>query len=466
MSKMTTTKIDSSEQCQGRTLRQWFISVLANSTLITCGLQMGWTSPMTKVLLSDKSPTGYPLSHADMSWIASIMCLAAFVGVHIYSYIAERFGRRTAVILIAVPQALCWILKFSSANVATIMVARIFSGLASGGCFNIIPIYVKEISQDNIRGLTGSLMLLFQNIGYLSMYILGAYLDYFTVLDIVMWLPFATILLMWKAPESPSYLVKVGKNEEAKTTICWLRGLNENHKEVENELVNLSNEKSASEAMPNVSYFSLFKEKSLRSLILLMLSIMTVAACNGCFVILTYASSILAMSGMTINAELLSMSFPTVMIVCGFISMFCVERFGRKMLVAITNILLSSSMFGLGVVIHMQSQGSSVPGWLPAMFMMTAVAGYAGGAGPVPYVMMSEMFNFQIRAKVLSMIVSYSWFINFIQLLGYAPIAASLGVHTAFYGFGALNFLAFLIAVLFLPETKGKSPEQIEGRFR
>ncbi|KAI5638922.1 sugar transporter domain-containing protein [Phthorimaea operculella] len=466
MSKISANKIESSEQGQGHTFRQWFISILANSTLLSCGLQIGWTLPMTKVLQSENSPTGYPLSDTDMSWIASIMCLAAFVGVHLSSIAAERFGRRTAVILIAIPQTLCWILKFSSANIIILMVARICSGLSSGSCFNIIPIYVKEISQDNIRGLTGSLMLLFQNIGYLSMYILGAYLDYFTVLDIVVWLPFATILLMWKAPESPSYLVKVGKIEEARTTIAWLRGLNENNKEVDNEIINLNNEKSAAEAMPPVSYISLFKEKSWRSLILLMLSIMTIGSCNGCFVILTYASSILAVSGMTINAELLAMTFPTVMIVCGFISMTCVERFGRKMVMAITNFLLSSSMFALGVVIHMQYKGINVPGWLPAVFMMTAVAGYAGGAGPVPYVMLSEMFNFQIKAKVLSMIVSYTWFINFVQLLGYSPIAASLGVHTAFYGFGALNFFAFLIAVLILPETKGKSPEQIEARFR
>lgn len=73
--------------------------------------------------------------------------------------------------------------------------------------------YVKEISQDNIRGLLGSLMILMQNIGILTMYAMGSYLQYHTVLWIVLGIPALTMVLMLKAPESPAYLVKVGKTD-------------------------------------------------------------------------------------------------------------------------------------------------------------------------------------------------------------------------------------------------------------
>lgn len=73
--------------------------------------------------------------------------------------------------------------------------------------------YVKEISQDNIRGLLGSLMILMQNIGILTMYAMGSYLQYHTVLWIVLGIPVLTMVLMLKAPESPAYLVKVGKTD-------------------------------------------------------------------------------------------------------------------------------------------------------------------------------------------------------------------------------------------------------------
>ncbi|KAI5638921.1 sugar transporter domain-containing protein [Phthorimaea operculella] len=450
----------------GHTYRQWMISILANTTVITYGLQAGWISPMTKTLQSANSPTGSPLSDTELSWIASVMCLTAVVGVFLFTYIADSFGRRTAVILVAVPHALCWIFKLSSANTTILIIARIFSGLSAGACFNIIPIYVKEISQDNIRGLTGSIMMLFMNVGYITMYIMGAYLDYFTVLKIVIFLPFATALLMWKAPETPSFLVKLGKFEEAASTIAWLRGLNEDNKQVEYEVYCLQNQKTAVEAIPSVTYSGLFKERSWRFPILLMFAIMTIVSANGCFAILTYASTILATSGVTVSPELQAMSFPAVSIIGGFISMASVERFGRKILVALTSVLISASMFGLGGVIYMQNQDFHVPGWLPALFMMVAVGAFAAGVGPVPYIIMSEMFNFQIRAKVLGLIISYAWFINFIQIFGYAPIAAMIGAHNAFFGFGILNFIAFVIVVGLLPETKGKSPEEIEAKYR
>ncbi|KAJ2951602.1 hypothetical protein O0L34_g13758 [Tuta absoluta] len=459
-------RVASPKMDQGHTYRQWMISFFANTTMITYGLQAGWISPMTKILQSNDSPTGAPLSDTELAWIASIMCLVAVVGVYLYTYIADRFGRRAAVILVAVPQALCWIFKFSSANTTILMTARIFSGLSAGACFNVIPIYVKEISQDNVRGLTGSIMMLFQNVGYITMYIMGAYLNYFTVLKIVIFLPFATVLLMWQAPETPSYLVKHGKIEEATTTIAWLRGLSADNKQIEYEVYCLEKQKTAAEALPSVTYSGLFKERSWRSPILLMFAIMTIVSANGCFAILTYASTILASSGVTVSPELQAMSFPAVMIIGGFISMACVERFGRKILVALTNFLISASMFGLGGVIYMQNQNISVPGWLPALLMMVAVAAFAAGVGPVPYIIMSEMFNFQIRAKVLGLIISYAWFINFFQILGYGPIAATIGTYNAFFGFGVLNLIAFVITVGLLPETKGKTPEEIEAKYR
>lgn len=106
---------------------------------------------------------------------------------------------------------LCWIIKLSATSTTGLIIARICCGIPAGGCFNLIPMYVKEISQDSIRGLLGSLLILMQNIGILSMYAMGSHLDYKTVLWSVLGIPILTVVLMIKAPESPAFLVKVGK---------------------------------------------------------------------------------------------------------------------------------------------------------------------------------------------------------------------------------------------------------------
>ncbi|CAH2216346.1 jg15706, partial [Pararge aegeria aegeria] len=139
------------------------------------------------------------------------MSLAAIFGVPVYAYIADAFGRRVGVILLALPQAISWIIRLSYSSTTTLIIARVVSGLASGGCFNIVPMYIKEISQDNIRGTLGTLPTVLQTLGVFIVYIIGAYLDYFTMNCIILILPIVTILLMLKAPESPAYLVKQGK---------------------------------------------------------------------------------------------------------------------------------------------------------------------------------------------------------------------------------------------------------------
>lgn len=109
---------------------------------------------------------------------------------------------------------MCWIIKLSSTHTAALIVARVCAGLPAGGCFNLVPMYVKEISQDNIRGILVALAMSFPNIGYLSMYAMGSYLNYYLILWIVLSMSIVSgILFTILAPESPAYLVKRGKIE-------------------------------------------------------------------------------------------------------------------------------------------------------------------------------------------------------------------------------------------------------------
>lgn len=104
-----------------------------------------------------------------------------------------------------------WIVTMLPASTTSLIVARVFCGIAGGGCFHVVPMYIKEISQDNIRGTLTSIFALAQSTGILLMYALGGFLDYHSVLWVVVGLPILTFLIFFKAPESPSFLVKMGK---------------------------------------------------------------------------------------------------------------------------------------------------------------------------------------------------------------------------------------------------------------
>ncbi|KPJ00761.1 Facilitated trehalose transporter Tret1 [Papilio xuthus] len=428
-------KVDQSRDRVGHTRVQWIWALIANSTLFIYGLETGWMSPMTKVLQSDPSPIGAALSDNEIYLVASILFMTATLSVPFYTYISDCYGRRPAIMCVTVFEGLSWIIKVSSPTRIGLIVARAIAGIGASGCFLVIPMYVKEISQDNIRGLLGSLIIMAQNVGVLLMYTIGTFLDYFTVLWIALSMSILVVILMLKAPESPAFLVKRSKFEEAAKTIAHLRGVE----------VDIQN-------------------KNWLRIVILILLMITVHATNGAVSVITYGASTLTASGIqySISPDIQSLSFPVMMIIGSLVLMATVERFGRKPLMGFCLMLSVCSMAALGVALLLQSSGISPPNWLPVLAMVGIVFGYATGVSPLPFIIMSEILNFQIRAKVMGLVVTYSWFMNFMQLIIYGQISMYLGYHSTFFFFAGLNLFGFFVSLFLLPETKGKSDEDIE----
>ncbi|XP_028176969.1 facilitated trehalose transporter Tret1-like [Ostrinia furnacalis] len=433
----------------------------ASTTLMTYGLQAGWISPMIKVLQSDDSPTG-PLTDTQLSWVGSVLPLTGTFCVALYAYIADAYGRKFGVIAIAAPQAICWAIKLTATNPTILIIARVMAGIPAGGCFNLIPMYVKEISQDDIRGSVVSMSLLMQNFGLLFMYAMGSYLGYYTVLYIVIGIPIVTVVVMLFAPESPAFLVKRERFEEAAQTVARLRGLDVDSKIVKNEMDHMKNEEEKYRSLPTVTFLNIFKNKAWRRGFFLVMALLSTQSLNGNFTILTYAWTILSESGVTANPELTSLVVPVLMICGSIVSMMCVERFGRKKLLIATFSITVVAMITLATTQLLRSQGWIPPSWLPVIAIAASVWAYSAGVTPMVFVIMSEMFSFQVRAKLIGCLVTYAWFMSSTQVSVCTPIANAFGMYTLFYIFAAINVLGAVLTCAVIPETKGRSIEEIE----
>ncbi|CAH2097896.1 unnamed protein product [Euphydryas editha] len=435
----------------------------ANATLFAYGIEYGWISPTTKILQSDASPTGYPLSDNSVAWIASSMSMSAIFGVSLYSYIADTYGRKIGVILIAIPEAISWIIKLCYASTATLIIARLFSGLAAGGCYIIVPMYVKEISQDDIRGILGTFIMLMQTAGILVIYLLGAYLDYFTVVIVALILPIVTCCLLIKAPESPAYLVKRGKIEEATRTVALLRGLDEDDKIIANIVERMKNEDAHFKSLPKLSIAQILRDKTWRRDFILIIVTFLFHGLNGAYAIVTYASTILISTGVKfdINPEIQAFSFPIVMIIGSIALAIVIERFGRRPLLIGSFLISAIAMTTIAMLMIIQQQGGSVPSWLPVAAIILSVAMYGAGISTLPYIIMTEMFSFQIRAKVMGVVVTFAWFLSFLLVTIYAPMTNTLGQYSPFIFYAVINLTGAVFTMAFLPETKGKGEVEI-----
>ncbi|XP_075972508.1 facilitated trehalose transporter Tret1-like [Anticarsia gemmatalis] len=448
---------------KGHTRVQWAVAVLVNLTVLTYGFQCGWVSPMTKILQSPQSPVGRPLTDSEISWIAGVPSLTAIFGILGLLYVVDNYGRKCSVIVMASLQLISWIIKICPSTPTTLLIARIVCGLSAGGCFHVVPMYIKEISQDNIRGTLGSMAILFQNVGILTMYSLGWYLDYYTVLYLVVGLPVVTTIIFIKAPESPSFLVKKGRLEEAAATIAFLRGLNVDDKEVQNEVDAIKREDDYFKSIPNITFLNIFKHTAWRRGFLILFFIVAIHGSNGAFSIINYASTILANSDVKMDPELLTLGIPICLTIGTAITMSSVDRLGRKVLLTITFITTTLAFAGLASNLLLREHGWAPPGWLNIVALLVAVCSYGAGVSPVPFIVMSELFNFQIRAKLMACLVILAWFTTFIQLVSFTAVTNAFGAYVAFYIFAALNLIGVVLVVILLPETGGKSVDQIEA---
>lgn len=109
-------------------------------------------------------------------------------------------------------------------SVKILLIGRFFAGLAAGGVFVLVPLYVYEISEDKNRGTLGSFFIFSINFGTLIMFLAGHYLNYFVVPRIMISFPIIFALTFAFLPETPQHLLKCGKPKQAENSLKFLRG--------------------------------------------------------------------------------------------------------------------------------------------------------------------------------------------------------------------------------------------------
>lgn len=128
-------------------------------------------------------------------------------------------------------------------SVEVLLIGRLLSGLAAGGVFVLVPLYVLEISEDNVRGILGSFFIFSINFGTLLMFVAGSYLSYSLVPKLMISLPIFFALTFMYLPETPQHLLKDGKTKQAEKSLKFLRGCKSSEdapEKIKNELLELS----------------------------------------------------------------------------------------------------------------------------------------------------------------------------------------------------------------------------------
>ncbi|GAB0086102.1 TRET1 [Sergentomyia squamirostris] len=128
---------------------QYLATICGNIATIVFGITVSWVSPIMPVLFSDENilPSG-PISKDQAAWINSVMCLGAFAGNLVFGTLVDRIGRKWSLFFLAIPNAISFCLILVAQDADYLMAARAIGGIAGGGLFVVLPIYINEISED------------------------------------------------------------------------------------------------------------------------------------------------------------------------------------------------------------------------------------------------------------------------------------------------------------------------------
>ncbi|KPI97522.1 Facilitated trehalose transporter Tret1 [Papilio xuthus] len=436
-------------------------SISATLITATAGTCYGWPSPTLPYLRSKES--SIPTSQDEGSWIVSIMILCSALTPIPSAYFADRFGRKTTLLLGAIPFILGWVLVIVAKSVAVLYVARMFSGLGYGIVYTVAPMYTGEIATNEVRGALSTLITLMNKVGILAQYCIGPFVDMRTLAAINLILPITFVVTFIFLPESPYYYLKFERTERAERSLRNLRT-----GDIRLELKNI--EINVQEDMKNKgSWGDLIFEATNRKAMWISIGVFTIQQLCGSAAVVAYAQTIFKSTESKIEPYQESIILGCVQVATCMLSVLLVDRVGRKPLLLLSALGVGLMNGTIGTYFYFSVWHKSSIGqlhWVPLAAIVIYIVCYAIGLSTVPYVIIGEMFPTNVKLYASCIAHIYTGFSMFAVQKLFQVVSDSWGIYTAFWGFAAFSLLGLVYMLIALPETKGKSFANIQARLK
>lgn len=388
----------------------------------------------------------------------SIALIGTIIGSLVGSIPSDQLGRRTTLIIIAIIYLISSIGTAVATNWFVFLLFRFAGGVGVGASSVTAPVYISEIAPAEKRG---RLVAMFQFnvvfgivVSYFSNYLIGqdGETAWRWMLGVQAFPSLLFFVLLQLVPESPRWLIlKRGKIEEAKLT---LQIINPDHYKAEVE--SIQKNQQAEDASGDGSQLLSRKYKLP---IFLAVSFAIFNQVSGINAIIYYAPRIFEMAGLGRSSSLLStVGIGAVNFLFTLIAINFIDKIGRKTLMLIGSMGLIATLGLVAQAFYTKNFG----GWGVTVYLLVYIAFFAFSQGAVIWVFISEIFPNQVRAKGQTLGSTTHWVMAAIIAFSFPMLAERLGGGHTFLFFCVMMVLQLLFVWKLMPETKGKSLEQIE----
>lgn len=446
-------------------LPQYLTAAIVTIGAFSMGCVIGYASPAGPLLMANSTDGRPSLTDEQNNWFGSSMAIGAIFGGPVCGIGLTTIGRKGTMVASSVPFVSGWLIIAFAKNFAMLMVGRIVTGFCSGISSMVITTYIGEYASASIRGILGSSFQLMVTLGVLYAMGIGAFVGSWEVLAGVCAVPPALyFILLFFVKESPVYLLTKGKEDKAAASLQYFRGSNYN---IQTELDMMR--ESIEEAKRNkASFRDLLKPYNLKPL-LISIALMFFQQFSGINPVLFNLSIIFQDAGSSLKAAYCSIIISVVQVAATLFAVVVMDKAGRKLLLVASSSVMALSLVVLGVFFYEkmvdESWAVGTLGWLPLVALITFILSFSYGYGPIPWLMMSELFASNVREVAASVATLCNWTLSFIVTVMFLPLKNEIGDHGIYWVFSGICVLNLIFCVSVVPETKGKTLEEISAHF-
>jgi SP family galactose:H+ symporter-like MFS transporter len=405
----------------------------------------------------------FALSATMEEIVVSSVLVGAVVGAFLGGVLTGRYGRRGMIILAGMIFTVSAVGTAFAPTVAWLIVARIVSGIGIGIASFISPMYIAELVPAKVRGSLVAVNMLAITTGimvaYLVDYAFSGMHGWRYMFGLAAIPSIGLVIGMWRLPDSPRWLISKSKVDQARQILQHARTASD----VGPELAEIQKSMQA-QGVGGVK--GLF-EPSLRMPMIVGLGLAVFQQITGIKTVIYYAPTIFNFAGITATgpAILAGAGLTLVMWICHVLAIFLLDRVGRRplLLVGVAGQIVGLAILGAAFQFP---QLTSLKSYVAIGGLVIYVACFAFGLGPIFWLLISEIYPLKVRGAAMSAVTVTNWALNLVVAVSFLTLVGLLGHAGTFWLYGVIAVAAWIFFYLLVPETKGKTLEQIEAHWR
>ena len=405
----------------------------------------------------DLLQTRFDLGDFALGWTVSSALIGCVFGAWGAGWLGDAIGRKRTMLVCAFLFFVSAVWSGLAGSAGELVLARVLGGLGVGAASMLTPVYISEIAPARMRGALTTLNQIAILVGMVVVYIVNAQLasagdDAWRIASAWRWM-FASeavpavlfFLLVFGIPESPR----------------WLR-LRGEHGKADAVLARLGLEKPLDQPVPEDAHTGRFVDcvrSPVRRIFLIGAGLAILQQITGINIVMYYAPRIFTSAGLDAAAAIgHSVVIGVVMLVFTVVALLLVDRVGRRRLLLVSSACMALGLFALGAA---YSAGGDGDPRMMLIWVLVYVGGFSIGMGPLVWTVLGEIFPNRVRAHAASACVVLLWLANF-GVSQFFPWLLRTYEYRVFWMFGVISIVALVYIWKWIPETKGKTLEEIE----